>query len=69
MFTVDGKMEVVIQEAGSYRNLLEMIERMDRAGAIAGIGRGMESMERGEGCQAEEVFERIRSKYCMPDDS
>lgn len=53
VLTVNGKAEIVVQDAASYQKLLELI---DRAEAIEGIQRGLESMQRGEGTPAQEVF-------------
>lgn len=41
VLTVNGKAELVVQDAGSYQKLLEAKDRME---AIAGIKRGLESM-------------------------
>lgn len=46
VLTVNGKAELVVQDAGSYQKLLEAKDRME---AIAGIKRGLESMKRGGG--------------------
>ena len=50
VLTVNGKAELVIQDAESYQKLLEAHERMD---AIEGIRRGLESMKRNQGKPAE----------------
>ncbi|MEE9295681.1 MAG: type II toxin-antitoxin system Phd/YefM family antitoxin [Phycisphaerae bacterium] len=63
VLTVNGKAEVVVQDAESYQRLLDLV---DRAEAIEGIRKGLESMERGEGRPADEVFEEIRRKYNIP---
>ena len=61
--TVDGEAEVIVQDAGSYQKMLEVL---DRAQAIEGIRRGLDSMARGEGRPAEEVFEGIRRRHQIP---
>jgi len=66
VLTINGKAEVVIQDAESYQKLLE---RIDRAEAIEGIRQGLESMERGEGRPAGEVLKEIRRKYQIPGDA
>jgi prevent-host-death family protein len=63
VLTVNGKAELVVQDAASYQQLLDQI---DRAEAIAGIRRGLESIARGEGRPAEEVFAELRKKYKIP---
>ena len=60
VLTVEGEAQVVVQDAGSYQ---EMLQLLDRAQAIEGIRRGLSSMERGEGRPADEVFERIRGRH------
>ena len=59
LLTVNGRAEVVVQEAGAYQAL---IDRLDRAEAIAGINRGLVTMRRGEGIPAHEGLESLRSE-------
>ena len=66
VLTVNGKAEIVVQDAASYQKLLELI---DRAEAIEGIQRGLESMQRGEGKPAQEVFTRLRKKHNIQHDA
>jgi prevent-host-death family protein len=66
VLTVNGKAEIVVQDAASYQKLLELI---DRAEAIEGIQRGLESMQRGEGQPAQEVFTRLRKKHNIQHDA
>jgi PHD/YefM family antitoxin component YafN of YafNO toxin-antitoxin module len=60
VLTVDGKPAVVVQDAKSYQRLLDAL---DRAEAIEGIRRGLESMARGEGIPIEEAFAMLRAKH------
>jgi prevent-host-death family protein len=60
VLTVNGKAEVVVQDAAAYQ---ELLDRLDRAEAIVGINRGLVSMRRGEGRPADEVFDEIRAKF------
>ena len=60
VLTVNGKAEVVVQDAASYQAMLDLL---DRAEAIAGIKRGLHSVEKGEGIPAEKAFERLRRKH------
>lgn len=53
VLTLNGRPAVVVQSAKAYQGLLDEIERLE---TIAGIKRGLESFERGEGIPAEEVF-------------
>jgi len=53
VLTVNGKAELVIQDAESYQKLLEAQDRMD---ALEGIRRGLESMKRNAGKPAAKFF-------------
>jgi prevent-host-death family protein len=63
VLTVNGKAEIVVQDAASYQRLLELV---DSAEAVVGIKKGLESMAREEGIPAEEAFERLRRKHNIP---
>ena len=63
ILTVNGRAELIVQDARSYQALLELA---DRAEAIEGVRRGLESMARGEGRPAEQVLEDLRKKYKVP---
>ena len=58
--TVNGKAELVVQDAASYQAILDRLEEMD---AIEGIRRGLEQMERGEGRPATDVFAEFRTRH------
>ena len=60
VLTVNGKAELVVQDAESYQALLDAL---DRAEAVAGIRRGLESMARGEGRAASKAVSGIRKKH------
>ncbi|MDQ3812745.1 MAG: prevent-host-death protein, partial [Armatimonadota bacterium] len=60
ILTVNGKAELVVQDAASYQAMLETVER---AATVEGIRRGLEQMERGEGRSATEVFDEFRAKH------
>ena len=66
VLTVNGKAEIVVQDAASYQKLLELIDRVE---AIEGIQKGLESMQRGEGQPAQDVFTRLRKKHNIPHDA
>jgi hypothetical protein len=63
VLTINGKAEIVVQDAKSYQHFLELI---DRAEAIIGIRKGLDQMNRGEGIPADQVFEKIRKKHKIP---
>ena len=66
VLTVNGKAEVIVQDAASYQKLLELIDRIE---ALEGIRQGLESMHRGEGRPAAEVFQHLRQKHHIPHDA
>jgi prevent-host-death family protein len=63
VLTVNGRAELVVQDAATYQRVLDRLERME---AIAGIRRGWEQAQRGEGRPAEEFFSEMRRKYDIP---
>jgi prevent-host-death family protein len=58
VLTINGKAELVVQDAASYHKLLEAKDRME---AIEGIRRGLESMKRNAGKPAEKFFREFFS--------
>lgn len=60
ILTLNGKAEVVVQDAVSYQAMLEEFEAME---ARAGIAEGLASMNRGDGQPAEKAFVRLRQKH------
>jgi len=66
VLTVNGKAEVIVQDAAAYQKLLELVDRLQ---AIEGIQKGLESMQRGEGKPAHEVFTRLRKKHHIQHDA
>ena len=56
VLTVNGRDEVVVQDVASYQRLLDQVERAE---AIEGIRRGLESAARGEGRSPEEIYAEI----------
>jgi PHD/YefM family antitoxin component YafN of YafNO toxin-antitoxin module len=64
VLTVNGKAEVVVQDAESYQELLEAKDRMQ---AIEGIKRGLESMKRNAGKPAEKFFQEFFAEKRIPE--
>jgi len=60
VLTVNGRAEVVVQDAESYERLLEVVERAE---AIVGIRLGLDSMHRGEGRPAAEALKAIGERH------
>ena len=65
VLTVNGKAELVVQDAASYQELLEAKDRIE---AIQGIKRGLESMRRNAGIPAENFFQEFFSEKGIPED-
>ena len=59
VLTRDGKPELVVQSAEAYQRLLDLL---DRAEAIIGVYRGMESLRRGDAMELDEAFDLIRDQ-------
>ena len=64
ILTVNGKAELVVQDAESYQKLLDARDRME---AIEGIKRGLESMKRNSGKPAEKFFQEFFAEKGIPE--
>ena len=62
VLTVNGRAELVVQDADSYQALLDALERAE---ASSGIRAGLDSVERGEGRSAREALGDIRKKHSI----
>ena len=60
VLTINGRAEIVVQDAESYQVLLD---RLERAETVAAIRRGAEQAGRGEGIPLEEAEKRLRNKH------
>lgn len=60
VLTLNGRAEVVVQDAKAYQAMMESVEAMQ---AQAGIAEGLASMVRGQGEPAETAFARLRRKH------
>ena len=60
VLTVNGKAEVVVQDAASYQSMLDRLHHIEK---IAAIQEGMASAERGELKPAAQVLNEMRAKY------
>ena len=63
VLTVNGKAELVVQDAESCQALLD---RLDQIEAIEGIRHGLEQMERGKGRSIAEAFAEFRARHDLP---
>jgi hypothetical protein len=66
VLSVDGKAEVVLQDAASYQRLLE---EMDGRQALAGISRGLADVAAGRGKPLEEFEREFRGRHGIPSHS
>jgi PHD/YefM family antitoxin component YafN of YafNO toxin-antitoxin module len=57
VLTVNGKAELIVQDAAAFEDMLD---------AIRGIQRGLDEMKAGKGEPARKVLDRIRAKYKIP---
>ena len=60
VLTVNGRAELVVQNAVSYQ---EILDRLEHAETLAALRRGIEQAERGEGIPLEEAKKRLRKKH------
>lgn len=60
VLTVNGRAEVVVQDAEGYQALLD---RLERAETVAAIRQGMEQFERGEGISLKQAERRLRKRH------
>ena len=60
ILTVDGKAEVIVQDAASYQKMLDFIEE---ATTLEGIRRGLEDMRAGRTITFEEFKKVVREKH------
>ncbi len=60
VLAVEGGTDVVVQDADSYRKLLEEVER---ARALEGIRQGLEDMRAGRTLTLEQFKEHVRTKH------
>lgn len=65
VLTVNGKAELVVQDAEAYQEMLDQMERVER---IAAIREGLSEFERGEGRPAREALEALRIKLGLPEE-
>ena len=62
VLTLNGKAQVVVQDAKAYQMMMETMEALETQ---KGIAEGIASMERGQGQPAETVFARLRKKNAL----
>jgi PHD/YefM family antitoxin component YafN of YafNO toxin-antitoxin module len=63
VLTINGKAELVVQDAGSYQELLDLAEE---ARVLEGIRRGLEDVKAGRTQPIAEAFAEIRRDLNLP---
>jgi prevent-host-death family protein len=63
VLTINGKAELVVQDAGSYQKLLELADRLE---TIEAVKEGLASMQRGEGRPADAAFDELEKELRGP---
>jgi prevent-host-death family protein len=56
VLTVNGKAEIVVQDARSYQKLLDLAERLE---TIEAVKEGLASIDKGEGKPMDDVFDAL----------
>ena len=64
VLTVNGKAEVIVQDATSYQKLLAHIEHLE---TLQGIREGLESLRQGTGTEARQFFTELRQEFGIPE--
>jgi PHD/YefM family antitoxin component YafN of YafNO toxin-antitoxin module len=63
VLTINGKAELVVQDAASYQKLLDLAEE---ARVVEGIRQGLEDMKAGRTISLDEFKEHARTKHGIP---
>ena len=66
VLTVEGKAEVVIQDAAAYRRLVAQAARADRDETVAAIREGLADVEAGRVKPARKSLDVLAQKYGLP---
>jgi PHD/YefM family antitoxin component YafN of YafNO toxin-antitoxin module len=64
VLTVNGKAELVVQDAEAYQEMLDRIERIE---TVAALRESQAELDRGDGIDAFEALEALRIKLGVPD--
>lgn len=66
VLTVNGKAEVVVQDAAAYQRLVELAVRADRDEAVAAIREGLADADAGRVKPARKALKALAKKYGIP---
>jgi prevent-host-death family protein len=67
VLTVNGKAEVVVQDAAAYQRLVDLATKADRDEAVAAIREGLADAEAGRVKPARKALKALAKKYGIPD--
>lgn len=59
VLTINGKAELVVQDAASYQRLFELAERLE---TIEAVKEGLAAIDRGEGRPMDAVFDELEAE-------
>jgi prevent-host-death family protein len=68
VLTVNGKAELVVQDAAAYQRLVELAARADREEAVAAIRQGLADAHSGRVKPARKALETLARKYGLSDE-
>jgi PHD/YefM family antitoxin component YafN of YafNO toxin-antitoxin module len=63
VLTINGKAELIVQEAGSYQRLLDRVDELE---ALDGIKRGLADVEAGRVKPLKEFEKEFRKRHGLP---
>lgn len=66
VLTVNGKAEVVVQDAAAYQKLVETVQRVEREEAVAAIRQGLADVKAGRTKPARTALKALAKKYGIP---
>lgn len=66
VLTVNGRAELVVQDAASYQRLLDLVDRLE---AIEAVRQGLAEMRAGKGRPASEFFAEMEREFNIPTDA
>ena len=66
VLTVNGKAEVVVQDAAAYQRLVNVAAKVDREETVAAIRAGLDSVEAGRVKPARKALKALARKYGVP---
>ncbi len=69
VLTVNGKAEVVVQDAAAYRRLAERADRLDRDETVAAIREALADVEAGRTKPARQALKALAKKHGIPVDT